>query len=116
MAKLKAQGKVLKAYVNHKDSSGTGGSQGAAAREEAVIEFSIQTPSPIIEEENGLGRKVRDTISNSFSGLTWSIEKLFVGICLAGPWVALGTLGWFLHRVYRRRRAAREAARSVTTP
>jgi glycine cleavage system regulatory protein len=113
VAKLKALGKVVGSKIDFKDSVVPGV---AGSREEAVIELSIQTPSPVIVEDHGIGRKVRDTVSNSLDGLTWSAERLFVGIGVAGPWVVLGILGWASYRFYRRRKAARAAAPGVTAP
>ena len=39
---------------------------------------------------------VKETLAGSWKGLLWSIEKLFVGIALAGPWILLLGLLWIL--------------------
>jgi hypothetical protein len=41
---------------------------------------------------------VQDTFAKSWAGLLWSIEKLFVGISLAGPWILLILVGIVIWR------------------
>ena len=75
-------------------------------RERGHIELTLVSPLPVIDEEHGLGKAVRDTFAGSVAGLFWSIEMLFVGISFAGPWLLIGFLVWLLYRRSRRRRAA----------
>ncbi len=109
VAKLKEQGKVLNAAVNHTLPPEAAEGKAPLVRERAEIALSLQSPPKLIGEEHGLLRTIRDTFSNSIAGLMWSIEKLFVGISIVGPWVAIVLLGWYLYRFFRRRMAAREA-------
>lgn len=76
-------------------------------RERAEIELALVTPPQLIGEEHGILKTIKDTFANSWTGLLWSVEKLFVGISLAGPWVAV--LGLIVV-VWRRRRKAAAAA------
>ena len=75
-------------------------------RERAEIEFTLVSPPQLIAEENGLGKSIRDTLANSWAGLLWSVEKLFVGISLAGPWVAILAAGVIAWKKIRRKKAA----------
>jgi glycine cleavage system regulatory protein len=78
-------------------------------RERAEIELALVSPPQLIGEEHGILKTVRDTLANSWAGLLWSIEKLFVGVSLAGPWVALLLAGWLLWRRARKKKAAQPA-------
>jgi hypothetical protein len=71
---------------------------GSLVREQGEIELLLHTPPLLIGEERGLGKAVRDTFSNSVAGVLWSVEKLFVGLALAGPWIAVVALGWLFWR------------------
>jgi hypothetical protein len=76
---------------------------GAFVRERGDVEVLIHTPPVLIGEEQGLGKAVRDTFTRSVGGVLWSVEKLFVGAALAGPWLLLAAAAWL---VWRRRRKA----------
>ena len=80
------------------------------ARERARLEIAIATPAPIVAEEHGLARTFRTTISGSVGGLLWSVERLVVGLFLAGPWAAVGLLGWLVVRRLRRKKPAEAPA------
>jgi hypothetical protein len=75
-------------------------------RERAEIEFTLVSPPQLIADENGIGKSIRDTFANSWAGLLWSIEKLFVGISLAGPWLLLIGAGLVAWRRARRKKAS----------
>ncbi|MBI3855236.1 MAG: DUF4349 domain-containing protein [Planctomycetes bacterium] len=102
---LKSAGKVKNANVNHilPSVSSDGGPQ--LLRERAEIELALISPPQLIGEEHGLLKTIRDTFANSWTGLLWSVEKLFVGVSLAGPWVAVLALGVVLWRRARRKKA-----------
>ncbi|MBV8881751.1 MAG: DUF4349 domain-containing protein [Planctomycetaceae bacterium] len=104
---LKSAGKVKNAVVNSVLPAAAADGGAALLRERAEIEFSLVSPPQLIADENGLGKTIRDTFANSWAGLLWSIEKLFVGISLAGPWVLLLAAGIL---VWRRRRARKAPA------
>lgn len=74
-------------------------------REKARIDLSIVSPPELIGEDEGLMRTIRDTFAGSIKGVLWSVEKLFVGISLAGPWIALALLLWLLYRRVRRKKS-----------
>jgi len=44
------------------------------------------------------------------AGVLWSVEKLFVGVSLAGPWLALALGAWVVVRRVRRKKAVQAAA------
>jgi glycine cleavage system regulatory protein len=101
---LKTAGTLKNANVNHLLPTVTPEGM-PLLRERAEIEFTVVSPPQLIGDEHGLVKTIRDTFANSWSGLLWSIEKLFVGVSLAGPWVLLlaaGLLGW---RRLRRKKA-----------
>jgi len=102
---LKTAGTLKNATVNHLLPTVTPEGM-PLLRERAEIEFTVVSPPQLIGDEHGLVKTIRDTFANSWSGLLWSIEKLFVGVSLAGPWVLLlaaGVLGW---RRLRRKKAS----------
>ncbi|HUR38086.1 MAG TPA: DUF4349 domain-containing protein [Planctomycetota bacterium] len=102
---LKTAGTLKNANVNHLLPTVTPEGM-PLLRERAEIEFIVVSPPQLIGDEHGLVKTIRDTFANSWSGLLWSIEKLFVGVSLAGPWVLLlaaGILGW---RRLRRKKTA----------
>ena len=74
-------------------------------RERGRIELVLRTPPVLIATDEGFGRTIRDTFAGSVSGLLWSVEKLFVGVSLLGPWLVLAFCGWLLYRRAKRRRA-----------
>ncbi len=74
-------------------------------RERAEIELTLVSPPQLIADEHGLGRTIRDTFSNSWTGVLWSVEKLFVGLSLAGPWLLLLAVGVFVYRKARRKKS-----------
>jgi len=110
LTSLKTAGEVKNANVNH--TLPTIGSDGTTPllRERAEIELALVSPPKLIGEEHGLLKTIRDTFANSWTGLLWSIEKLFVGISLAGPWVAVLATAWILWRRARRKKSATPAA------
>lgn len=73
--------------------------------EEGEISLSISTPAAVLGDEQGLVATLKRTLSGSLGGLLWSVEKLFVGISLAGPWVLLILAGWLIYRRVRTKRA-----------
>jgi hypothetical protein len=99
--KLKSLGKVKNATVKQ-DEPGSEGGRAPLLRKKGEIVIEISTPPPLIPEESGLGRVLRDTFSRSIAGLLWSVEKLFVGIALAGPWILLAILVILIWRRARR--------------
>jgi len=105
---LKTAGKLKNAAVNSVLPATATAADGGAAllRERAEIELNLVSPPQLIADENGIVKTVRDTFANSWSGLLWSIEKLFVGISLAGPWLVILAAGVYLWKRSRRRKAA----------
>lgn len=103
---LKTAGKVKNANVNSvlPEVSTEGGPQ--LLRERAEIELALVSPPLLIGEEHGIVKTIRDTFARSWTGLLWSVEKLFVGLSLAGPWIAVLAAGWLLWRRIRRRKSA----------
>jgi glycine cleavage system regulatory protein len=106
---LKSAGKVKNANVNQVLPSVSSDGAAPLLRERAEIELALISPPQLIGEEHGIVKTVRDTFANSWTGLLWSIEKLFVGVSLAGPWLALAGAAYFLWRRVRRNRAAQPA-------
>jgi hypothetical protein len=98
---LKTAGRVKNAAVNSVLPVTAADGGAALLRERAEIELTLVSPPQLIADENGIGKSIRDTFSNSWAGMLWSIGKLFVGISLAGPWLILLALGVF---IWRRRR------------
>ncbi len=94
---FRASGEVKHAVVNQ-----SAGVLAVPVRERAEVELILRSPPALIGEEQGLGRIVRDTFARSWGGLLWSVEKLFVGLSLAGPWALAVVIGWLLWRRYRR--------------
>jgi hypothetical protein len=106
---LKTAGKVKNANVNHVLPAVSSDGAAPLLRERAEIELALVSPPRLIGEEHGLMKSVRDTLANSWTGFLWSIEKLFVGVSLAGPWVALLGVAWLVWRRARRKKAAQPA-------
>lgn len=106
---LKSAGKVKNANVNHVLPAVSSDGVIPLLRERAEIELALVSPPQLIGEENGIASTVRHTFAHSWAGLLWSIEKLFVGVCLAGPWLALLGVGFVVWRRVRRRKAAAPA-------
>jgi glycine cleavage system regulatory protein len=107
LASLKTAGEVKNANVNHTlppDGMVT------LLRERAEIELALVSPPKLIGEKHGILKTIRDTFANSWAGLLWSIEKLFVGLSLAGPWIAVLAAAWILWRRARRKKTATPAA------
>jgi glycine cleavage system regulatory protein len=90
---LKAAGKIKSAAVSSVLPTAAADGGAPLLRERAEIEFTLASPPQLIGEENGLLKTIRDTFAGSWAGLLWSVEKLFVGISLAGPWLILLALG-----------------------
>jgi DNA-binding FrmR family transcriptional regulator len=97
---FKASGVAKHAVVNQ-----SAGALPGPVRERAEIELVLQSPPPLVGEEHGIGRTVRETFGRSWAGLLWSIEKLFVGLSLAGPWALAGVAAWLVWRRTRRPKA-----------
>lgn len=100
---LKTAGKVKNANVNSVLPAASTDGTAPLLRERAEIDFALVTPPQLIGEEHGLWKSVQDTFAKSWAGFLWSIEKLFVGISLAGPWVLLAVVGIV---IWRKRRKA----------
>lgn len=98
---LKSAGKVKNANVNHVLPAVATDGAPQLLRERAEIELALVSPPQLIGEEHGILKTIRDTFARSWTGLLWSIEKLFVGISLAGPWVAVLLVAWI---VWKRRK------------
>ena len=79
-----------------------------AYQRKGEIALKISSPPPLISEESGLGRVLRQTFASSVAGVLWSFEKLIVGIALAGPWIVLAILVILVWR--RARRKAKPAS------
>ncbi len=97
---FKAIGKLKNAEVNQAVSADI---SAKLVTEKGQITFVILSPPRLIPEEKGLGKTIRDTFSGSVAGLLWSVEKLFVGLSLAGPWIALALAAWILWRRWKRK-------------
>ena len=106
---LKSAGKLKNSNVQHILPSRTTDAP-APLQERAEIDLALVSPPQIIGEEHGILRTIRDTFANSWKGLLWSIEKLFVGISLAGPWIAVLLVAWILWRRARKKKAAQPTA------
>ncbi|HKS16689.1 MAG TPA: DUF4349 domain-containing protein [Planctomycetota bacterium] len=104
--KLKGLGKVKSATVKQ-DEPGVESGEPPLLREKGEVLIEIATPAPLIPEESGLGRVLRDTFSRSVAGVLWSVEKLFVGIALAGPWIVLAIV---VILVWRRARRSKQTS------
>ncbi len=98
---FKASGEVKHAVVNQ-----SAGVVDVPARERAEVILQLQSPPALIGEDQGIGRTVRETFARSWTGLLWSVEKLFVGLSLGGPWLVVAGLGWLGWRRARRRKPA----------
>jgi len=103
---LKSAGKVKNSNVQYILPSGSPEAPAPLLRERAEIELALVSPPQFIGEEHGLLKTIRDTFANSWKGLLWSIEKLFVGVSLAGPWIVLLIVGLVVWRKARRKKAA----------
>ncbi len=103
--KFKVLGKVKNATVTQ-NLQPTAEGAAPLLDEKGDVTLTLSSPEVLIGEEQGLMGTLRRTISNSFGGLMWSIEKLFVGISLAGPWILLGLVAWAIVRRYRGRKVA----------
>ena len=101
---LKTAGTLKNANVNHVLPTVT--PEGVPLlRERAEIELTLISPPQLIADEHGIGKTIRDTFANSWTGVLWSIEKLFVGLSLAGPWLLLVAVGVIVWRRLRRKKA-----------
>ena len=107
---LRTSGKVKNENVNQSlpPVSPEGGPQ--LLRERAEIELALVSPPQLIGEEHGIVRTIRDTFANSWAVLLWSIEKLFVGLSLAVPWLVSVAVAWFLWRRARKKKGAQPTA------
>lgn len=102
--KLKAQGQVKMAEVKLDLPPSPAGAPAPLLREQGDIELGILPPPELIGEEHGIGKTIRDTFAGSWKGILWSVEKLFVGLSLAGPWLALLVVGWLAWRRFRKKK------------
>ena len=100
--KFKTLGKVKNATVKQ-DEPGAETGRPPLLREQGEIVLEIASPPPLLSEETGLVKVLRETFSGSVAGILWSIEKLVVGIALAGPWIVLAVLVIVVWRRARRR-------------
>jgi len=98
----------VKSATVKQDEPGVESGDPPRLREKGEILIEIATPAPLIPEESGLGRVLRDTFTGSIASLLWSVEKLIVGIALAGPWIVLAGVALFFWK--RARRAKPSAA------
>jgi hypothetical protein len=103
---LKTAGKLKDSRVRLDLPAPTPDGQPALLRERAEIELTLVSPAPLIDDEHGIGRTLRDTFAGSWKGVLWSVEKLFVGLSLAGPWLGLALVGWVLWRRVRKKKTA----------
>lgn len=99
--KFKSLGKVKNATVKQ-DEPGSDSGRAPLIRKKGEIVLEISSPPPLIPEESGIGKVLRDTFSRSIAGVMWSIEKLFVGIALAGPWILLALVVLLIWKRTRR--------------
>jgi glycine cleavage system regulatory protein len=106
MESLKAAGKVKHAAVSSVLPTAAADGGAPLLRERAEVELTLVSPAQLIGEENGLLKTIRNTFAGSWSGFLWSVEKLFVGISLAGPWLVLPALGIFFWRRRRKKSAS----------
>lgn len=107
---LKSAGEVKNANISHVLPAVSSDGAPQLLRERAEIELALVSPPKLIGEQHGVLKTIRDTFANSWAGLLWSIEKLFVGVSLAGPWIAVLGVAWILWRRARRKKAATPAA------
>jgi uncharacterized protein DUF4349 len=103
---LKQTGKVKNAAVKHDLPAATPDGAPLLLRERAEIEYTLVSPPELIGEDQGIGKKIRDTFAGSWAGVLWSIEKLFVGLSLAGPWIGLLAIAWIVWRRLRKKKPA----------
>jgi glycine cleavage system regulatory protein len=103
--KFKSLGKVKGATVKQ-DEPGGGAERAPMINERGEIQLTITTPPRLLTEEHGVMKTIRETFANSVAGVLWSVEKLIVGIALAGPWILLLALIWILWKRRRRAKAA----------
>lgn len=103
---LKTAGKVRNSTVNQILPAASTEGAPPLLRERAELDLELASPPQLIGEEHGILKTLRETLAASWAGILWSLEKLFVGLSLAGPWIAVGAGLWFLWRRLRRRKAA----------
>lgn len=104
--KLKTLGVVKSATVEQIVQGDPQAGGPPIVRERGEIILEIATPPQLLTEEHGIGRAIRETFAKSLAGILWSIEKLFVGIALAGPWIVLAILAILVWRRARRPKPA----------
>ncbi|HLF95454.1 MAG TPA: DUF4349 domain-containing protein, partial [Planctomycetota bacterium] len=103
---LKASGKLKDSTVQIDTPAATADGAPPLLREQAQIDLFLVSPPELIGEEHGIAKTVKDTFAGSWKGVLWSLEKLFVGLSLAGPWLGLALVGWLVWRRVRRRKPA----------
>jgi hypothetical protein len=103
---LKAVGKVKESTLRHDLPVESPEGAPALFRERSEIELILVPPPQLIDDEHGLGKTVRDTFASSWKGILWSIEKLFVGVSLASPWLIIAGAGWIVWRRLRKKKTA----------
>ena len=103
---LKTAGKLKDSRVRLDLPASTPDGQPALLRERSEIELTLVSPPPLIDDDHGIGKTVRDTFAGSWKSVLWSVEKLFVGLSLAGPWIGLALIGWIVWRRVRKKKTA----------
>ncbi|HVR84023.1 MAG TPA: DUF4349 domain-containing protein, partial [Planctomycetota bacterium] len=103
---LKAAGKVKDATVRQDLPAESPEGAPGLFRERSEIDLTLVSPPQLIDEEHGITRTVRDTFASSWKGILWSLEKLVVGISVAGPWLGLALVAWVAWRRLRKKKTA----------
>jgi hypothetical protein len=101
---LKTTGKLKNSAVKHDLPAATPDGQAPLLRERATVELTLVSPPELIGEEHGIVKTIKETFAGSWKAILWSIEKLFVGLSLAGPWLALLLAGWLVWRRVRKKK------------
>jgi hypothetical protein len=72
---------------------------GPLAHGQIFVEF--RTAEAIVADQTGPWASVRQGLSTSITGLLWSLEWVVVGLCLIGPWLLVGWVGWKVRGKFR---------------
>lgn len=80
---------------------------GKLSRVQFVI--TIGGEAAILAADQGIWTTIRDGLATSAGGLLWSLNKIVIGVCLAGPWALIAWFGW---KVVRRAKKAPGAVAS----
>jgi hypothetical protein len=81
---------------SNEDTSAPGG---AAARGRLEMQFVSETP--VLADDNGILATIKSGLVTSVRGLVWSLQWVVIGLCLVGPWTAIGWVGW---KIWKRRK------------